>query len=195
MKHYLLFYTPTDRNAKISSEQLWKYFPLQTKDCTSCYVSPEHLLGKPNVLWSCFFSLLIGSQGLQWLSKCCPRPRPSSRASWENTASPCICLATPASWDCLESPSSPTSTTDSPRSSWQAGTCSPSSSHGWVLLKHHEILPLFTCSYAKALQIHRFIPIYRYFNVPEVGFYVLTNTKTVLLQLLPIKFTKGILYT
>lgn len=46
---------PTDRNAKISSEQLWKYFPLQTKDCTSCYVSPEHLLGKPNVLWSCFF--------------------------------------------------------------------------------------------------------------------------------------------
>ncbi len=96
MKHYLLFYTPTDRNAKISSEQLWKYFPLQTKDCTSCYVSPEHLLGKPNVLWSCFFSLLIGSQGLQWLSKCCPRPRPSSRASWENTASPCICLATPA---------------------------------------------------------------------------------------------------
>lgn len=54
MKHYVLFYTPTDCNAKISSEQLWKYFPLQTKDCMSCYVSPEHLLRKPNVLWSCF---------------------------------------------------------------------------------------------------------------------------------------------
>lgn len=56
MKHYLPFYTPTHRNAKISSEQLWKYFPLQTQDCTSCYVSLEHLLGRPNVLWSCFFS-------------------------------------------------------------------------------------------------------------------------------------------
>lgn len=168
MKHYLLFYTPTDCNAKISSEQLWKYFPLQTKDCTSCLQSTFYESRMSSDLVS--FSLLIVSQGLQWLSKCCPRPRPSSRASWENTASPCICLATPASWDCLESPSSPTSTTDSPRSSWQDGTCSPSSSHGWVLLKHHEIFPLFTCSYAKALQIHRFLQIYRHFNVPEVGF-------------------------